>query len=665
MTARRAYSLLHLKAVSDDERELTGIASTPTPDRQEDILEPKGAIFKLPIPLLWQHRSAEPIGEVYAARVTDDGIEIKARIAKVTEPGRLKDRLDEAWQSIKAGLVRGLSVGWKPKEYAAIAGTYGIHAFSWEWLELSAVTIPANAEASILTVKNFDTEGLPASGRRPSPTITTPGAAGKAVRLLPSRQETHMKTLTEQLTHYKSTRDAKYTERQALMTKAADEGRTLDEAESQAYDALDTEIKALDRHIGRLETEIAEQKSAAVPAAGSDPAGAAASRSSHSSHSVITVTPNMPPGIGFARAVMCKTVAFLNGMKGMPTSAADVARERYPDDARLQRHLKAAIPAATPSDQAWAGALIDPTNLANEFIEYLRPLTIIGKFGTGNIPSLRRVPFNVRILGATSGATGYWVGAGAPAPVTKFDVSPTSLAFAKVASIAVIAEEVVRFSTPSAEMLVRDELAAAQIERIDTDLIDPSVAAVGNVSPASLTYGLVALSPSGTSADAARSDIARALKTYLDANMNPSSAVVIMPNALCLALSIMRNSLGQKEFPDLTMNGGTFEGLPVIASQYAANRSGYGNLVVVVNAQDIFLSDDGQVTVDASRETSLQMLDNPTNSAASATATSLVSMWQTDSVALKAHRFINWAKRRSGSVVYMDDVNWGSIGSPA
>jgi hypothetical protein len=79
----------------------------------------------------------------------------------------------------------------------------------------------------------------------------------------------------------------------------------------------------------------------------------------------------------------------------------------------------------------------------------------------------------------------------------------------------------------------------------------------------------------------------------------------------------------------------------------------------------VFLADDGQVTVDASREASIQMLDNPTNDSGVPTPTTVVSMYPTDSIALRAHRFINWKKRRSAAVAYMDDVNWGSIGSPS
>lgn len=97
----KAYSTLTVKSVTDtdDERIITGIATTPSTDRDDDILEPTGAKFALPIPLLWQHNHNQPIGEVISATVTDKGIEITAKIAKIADDGKLKDRLDEAWQS--------------------------------------------------------------------------------------------------------------------------------------------------------------------------------------------------------------------------------------------------------------------------------------------------------------------------------------------------------------------------------------------------------------------------------------------------------------------------------------------------------------------------------------------------------------------------------------
>lgn len=160
----KAYSTLQIRSVTDtdDERLITGIATTPSTDRDDDILEPLGAKFALPIPLLWQHNHNQPIGEVIQATVTDKGIEIVAKIAKITDDGKLKERIDEAWQSIKSGLVKCLSVGFKIKEYSYIKNSWGLHIKEWEWYELSVVTIPANADAVITSVKQIkDAFSLP------------------------------------------------------------------------------------------------------------------------------------------------------------------------------------------------------------------------------------------------------------------------------------------------------------------------------------------------------------------------------------------------------------------------------------------------------------------------------------------------------------------------
>lgn len=153
----KAYSTLTVKSITDtdDERIITGIATTPSTDRDDDILEPLGAKFALPIPLLWQHNHNQPIGEVISATVTDKGIEIIAKIAKISDDGKLKDRLDEAWQSIKSGLVKCLSVGFKIKEYNYLENSWGLHIKEWEWYELSVVTVPANADAVITSVKQI------------------------------------------------------------------------------------------------------------------------------------------------------------------------------------------------------------------------------------------------------------------------------------------------------------------------------------------------------------------------------------------------------------------------------------------------------------------------------------------------------------------------------
>ena len=162
----RAYSHFEIRSTNEERREIEGVATTPATDSYGDIVEPKGALFKLPLPFLYQHNHGAPIGHVVKASPTRDGIDVAVKLAKIDEPGLLKDRLDLAWQEIKLKLVRGLSIGFRPVDYKFIDGGDGVHFIKWAWLELSAVTIPANHEATIEVIKHFDSRALAASGRK-------------------------------------------------------------------------------------------------------------------------------------------------------------------------------------------------------------------------------------------------------------------------------------------------------------------------------------------------------------------------------------------------------------------------------------------------------------------------------------------------------------------
>lgn len=164
----RAYSVLHVKDISidGDVVRIKGIASTPTTDRMGDIVEPMGAKFALPMKLLWQHRHAEPVGNVTFAQPTAKGIPFEAELPVIQEAGRLKDRVDEAIHSLKYNLVSAVSIGFQAIEGAVERmKSGGLRFKEWEWLELSLVTIPANHEAVITAVKQLDQEHLPASGQ--------------------------------------------------------------------------------------------------------------------------------------------------------------------------------------------------------------------------------------------------------------------------------------------------------------------------------------------------------------------------------------------------------------------------------------------------------------------------------------------------------------------
>ena len=180
----RAYSFLDCKNVNEDEDfvYVEGMASTPTPDRMADTVDPMGAKFQTPMPLLWQHNHDQPVGEMIFAKPEKSGIPFTAQIPKIKEAGKLKERVDEAIHSLQYGLVKAVSIGFRLLEDGYdVRDEGGLAIKNWEWLELSLVTIPANSEAVITAVKSVDHEALSATGKTEI-TITersAPGDTGK------------------------------------------------------------------------------------------------------------------------------------------------------------------------------------------------------------------------------------------------------------------------------------------------------------------------------------------------------------------------------------------------------------------------------------------------------------------------------------------------------
>lgn len=163
MEVKRAYSAFQVKAVDTTRRTFSGWATTPATDRVGDTINPLGATFTNPLVLLHQHSHDDPIGRVTFKRPTAKGIEFDAEIPVVAEPGKFKDRVDTAWSEIQYGVVRAVSIGFKPIKYA-FRDDGGVDFQEIEIYELSTVSVPALPEAVITSVKSMD-------GRRLSPEV--------------------------------------------------------------------------------------------------------------------------------------------------------------------------------------------------------------------------------------------------------------------------------------------------------------------------------------------------------------------------------------------------------------------------------------------------------------------------------------------------------------
>lgn len=662
----RAYSLFEVKAATeaDGKRTFSGWATTPDTDRVNDVIDPMGAKFKNPVALLHQHNHEKPIGMVMFEKPTAKGIKFTAEIPVVDEPGSFKDRVDTAWAEIKSGVVRAVSIGFRALKYAW-KDDGGIDFQEIEIYELSTVSIPANASALITSVgkaipqgiKSFDVNAPAASGPNEQRPERPPRVVGnKSVNIAqPMKGGNPMsKSIQEQIAALETTIATKTARMDEIMQKSIDEGRSTDGEEQTEVDELMAEVEALGNDVKRLKKLEAIKATTAKPLAQTPgtpaivTAGAGSDARSGGSIGLKRADPDK--GIRFARYAKCLA---LSTKTNRPLDA--IAEQLYgkidPDFVDI---AKAAVSAMTTGN---TDALIGNEGGFADFVEFLRPMTVLGKFGTGNIPSLTQIPFRVPLITEASESDAQWVGEGKGKPLTKMTASRTELAPLKIATIAVQTMELIRDSSPSSDVLIRNSLAKAIAKRSDISFIDPTVTASAGVRPASILNGVSPVTNSVlTGADGVREDVQAIINAFVTANNPLQSGVWIMSATYALRLMMMLNPLGQREFPGITMQGGTFFELPVIVSNYLTDY------VALVNAEDIWFADEGGVDITMSTEASLEMVDNPTqdSGAADPVETTVVSMFQTNSVAFRAERTLNWARRRASAVSWLDNVTWGN-----
>jgi HK97 family phage major capsid protein len=458
----------------------------------------------------------------------------------------------------------------------------------------------------------------------------------------------------------------------AVLEAAGD--ASLDATQQEQYDDAEANIGTIDKHLDNLrkaQSAMASTATVVVPAA--DGKKAASQIVVPHRDGVIAVARKEEPGVGFARMATLMARA-----KGNYDQAARWAKSQFPEDRPLHDFfqlyadgrvdnekiakgefamiMKTAVAAGTTTDTHWAAPLVYAQNIADEFMAWLRPRIVIDR-----IPGMRRVPFNVKVPKQVTGGAAYWVGEGKPKPLTSFNFEQVSLGYTKIANISVITQELARLSSPAAEVTVRDQLGAAIIQQMDADFLDPANAGTANVKPASITNGSPTVAATGTAYANLVADLKSLFNIWIANNMSTASGVWIMSESQALSFSLMLNPLGQPYFPGLNQTGGTFFGLPVIVSQTAGlhGTSGSESIIVLANPSNILIADDGRVTVDSSGETALQMLDNPTNASSDGTATTMVSMFQTDSLAIRGERWICWTKGRAEAAVYITNANYG------
>ena len=144
------------KALDEDDGgvHICGMASTADFDRAGDTISAeawtKGGLNnfeKNPI-ILFNHDYNKPIGRATGLKVTESGLELKAKISKSAP--------DHVAQLVKEGILGAFSVGFRVKDADYLTETDGLKIKDAELFEVSVVSVPCNQAATFSLAKSFD-----------------------------------------------------------------------------------------------------------------------------------------------------------------------------------------------------------------------------------------------------------------------------------------------------------------------------------------------------------------------------------------------------------------------------------------------------------------------------------------------------------------------------
>lgn len=324
--------------------------------------------------------------------------------------------------------------------------------------------------------------------------------------------------------------------------------------------------------------------------------------------------------------------------RGTHGQALQVFERRWPRSKHLDVIRKAAVPAGTTD--GWGAALNPLQGYASEFLELVRPATVLGRMN-----GFRRVPFRVKFPLQTAGATVGWVGEFKPIPVGKLTLDSDTFEHSKISGIVVLSKELAISSEPSAEALIQRDLIAAIAQFSDEQFLDPSVAEVDGVKPASITNGATAIPSSGNGAAAIEADLKALVAAVVASGALLTSPYFVMKPTTALHLATLEGANGNI-FPNVNVMGGDIWGIPVLVSANA------GNQITLIDAAEVLLADES-IDIDTAEEAAVQMDTTPSDG-----AVKMVSLFQNSLVALKATRLIRWQRRRAGAAAYISGVSY-------
>ena len=444
-----------------------------------------------------------------------------------------------------------------------------------------------------------------------------------------------MKTVAELLAE----RHEKVKAMEAIVTKADSDGdRDLTTDEQTAFDELDAEIKAIDTRIEQRKNIEAIKKASAVPASGDNPTDPV-----QQTKAATPAPGHIEPeyrdkeaekGTKFARYVRA-----LAAGKGIPEFAAKIASEQYKDDS-----VAKALAAGTATD----GAELVPTEFSAEFIELLRPESVVRQSN----PTLMTFDGagTIQIPRLASGATGSYVGENANIAYDDAQFDTITLTPKKLGVLTAISSELLRRSNPSVDMIVRDDLLAGAASTSDGQFIRGTGSATAPTSLKEIADNASQTSAANATVNLANVtiDLGKALVALKNANVRMRRPGWLMAPRTENYLMNVRDGNGNFAFRDEMLNGQLYR-MPYRTTTQIPTNLGTGtdeSEVYICDFADLIIADEQRIVVSVS------------DTAAYHNGSAVVSSFSQDQTVVRLLMSHDLDMRHTESVYYLSAVQW-------
>jgi hypothetical protein len=317
-------------------------------------------------------------------------------------------------------------------------------------------------------------------------------------------------------------------------------------------------------------------------------------------------------------------------------------RLQHIDDlvASLNPLNRAAVPGMGAGNTS---GLVVVEHYGKAFLGEVEPLTILGQLGYTPAPSQCAVPRDT-----SSGAIASWVLEGKAAPVFSGSFDTVTLSGdPKLSLFCVFTRELAESADPAAEVVFGTKLRHALARGTDNALLNPSLAA-SSETPASITHAAPSIVSSGGAADQVAADLAHLSSMLTAARIPFTGRAYVASGQGAEYIRALRYANGVQVYPD-----GDINGTPLLVSEEC------GDQVVLIHGPSLLVADGG-IELEASRGGSLEMVDDPVGDSVTPTgATQVISMMQTNSVALMGLRFLNFTMGRPAAIARLSGFTYG------